>query len=590
MTSPDRQQDPYAARPWLASYPPDVPADIDPAAYSTVVEIFRRSAADYADRPAMESFGARLSYRAFEQAADRVAAWLQSQGLQKGDRVAIMSPNVLAYPVILFGVLIAGGVVVNVNPLYTPGELEHQLNDAGARFLFVFENFAHTAERAWPRMKIERAIIVTAGDLMGVKGLVVNFVARHVKKMVPAYSLPGALPFSTVLKTPAEDRRPVDIAPDDVAFLQYTGGTTGVAKGAVLLHRNIAANVTQSWAWLEWYLEPRGPHVMVTALPLYHIFALTACCILLIRTGGCCLLIANPRDLDGLVATMRKSRFTLFSGVNTLYAALADHRDIGKVDFSPLVMNISGGMATQEVVAQKWKALTGRPIIEGYGLSETSPIVTVNRPDISQFTGGIGYPQPSTEISIRTTDDAIAPLGERGELWVRGPQVMPCYWRRPDETAKVMTPDGFFRTGDIAIMEPDGMLKIVDRLKDMILVSGFNVYPNEVEAALIEHPKVKEVAVIGVPFAHSGEAPMAFVVARDESLTAEELRRFAHERLTGYKAPRFYEFRDSLPKTNVGKILRRALKEEFDARNDPHNDEGRGRSVKTEIQRAREAN
>jgi long-chain acyl-CoA synthetase len=348
--------------------------------------------------------------------------------------------------------------------------------------------------------------------------------------------------------------------------------------------------VAQSWAWLEWYLEPRGPHVMVTALPLYHIFALTACCILLIRTGGCCLLIANPRDLDGLVATMRKSRFTLFSGVNTLYSALADHRDIGKVDFSPLVMNISGGMATQEVVAQKWKALTGKPIIEGYGLSETSPIVTVNRPDITEFTGGIGYPQPSTEISIRSTDDAIAPLGERGELWVRGPQVMPGYWRRPDETAKAMTPDGYFKTGDIAIMEPDGMLKIVDRLKDMILVSGFNVYPNEVEAALIEHPKVKEVAVIGVPFAHSGEAPMAFVVPRDKSLTTEELRRFAHERLTGYKAPRFYEFRDSLPKTNVGKILRRALKEEFDARNDPHNDEGRGRSVKTEIQRAREAN
>jgi long-chain acyl-CoA synthetase len=502
-----------------------------------------------------------------------------------------MSPNVLAYPAILFGVLIAGGVVVNVNPLYTPGELEHQINDSGARFLFVFENFADTVERAWPRMNVERAVIVTAGDLMGLKGLVVNFVARHVRKMVPAYRLQGAVAFASVLKAGARGRLdPVEILPDDIAFLQYTGGTTGVAKGAVLLHRNIAANVAQTWAWLDWYLAPRGPHVMVTALPLYHIFALTACCMIVIRSGGCCLLIANPRDLKGFIAILRKTRFTLFSGVNTLYAALADHRDIRDVDFSHLQLCIAGGMATQEVVAKDWKALTGKPIVEGYGLSETSPIVTVNRPDIAEFSGGIGYPQPSTEISIRTTGDAVAPLGERGELWVRGPQVMPGYWGRPDETARAMTPDGWFKTGDIAIMDAGGMVRIVDRLKDMILVSGFNVYPNEVEAALIAHPKVREVAVIGVPFAHSGEAPMAFVVPRDKSLTAEELRHFAHERLTGYKIPRFYEFRDSLPKTNVGKILRRALKEEYEARNDLHNDEGRGRSVKNEIQRAREAN
>ncbi|MGJ0507248.1 MAG: AMP-binding protein [Methylocystis sp.] len=589
MTS-ERQHDPYAARPWLASYPPGVPAEIDASAYTTLVDMFRGAVAAYAERPAVESFGARLTYRQLAEAADRVAAWLQAQGLQKGDRVAIMSPNVLAYPAALFGVLIAGGVVVNVNPLYTPTELTHQINDSGARFLFVFENFAHTVERAWPDMRVERAIIVTAGDLMGLKGLIVNFVARHVKKMVPAWRLPGAETFSQVLKADPRSRAPVSVEPDDTAFLQYTGGTTGVAKGAVLLHRNVAANVEQSWAWLKWYLEPRGPLVMITALPLYHIFALTACCMLIIRTGGCCLLIANPRDLNGLVATMRKSRFTLLSGVNTLYAALADHRDIGKVDFSHLIMNISGGMATQEIIAHKWKAISGKPIIEGYGLSETSPIVTVNRPDIAEFTGGIGYPQPSTDISIRTSDGEIVALGERGELCVRGPQVMPGYWRRPDETAKVMTPDGFFRSGDIAIMEPDGMLRIVDRLKDMILVSGFNVYPNEVEAALSQHPKVKEVAVIGVPFAHSGEAPMAFVVARDDSLTADELRRFAHERLTGYKTPRFYEFRDALPKTNVGKILRRALKEEYEARAKVPPDEGRGRSVKTEIQTAREAN
>jgi long-chain acyl-CoA synthetase len=567
------QNDPYAARPWLASYPEGVPADIAETEYSTLVDIFRKSVADFSERPAMESFGARLTYRELGRAADSVAAWLQSQGLQKGDRVAIMSPNVLAYTPILFGVLIAGGVVVNVNPLYTAKELEHQLNDSGARFLFVFENFAHTAQAAWPHMSVGRAVVVAPGDLMGLKGLIVNFVSRHVKKMVPAYALPGSVAFSQVLNDGARAKRTsVDVTRDDIAFLQYTGGTTGVAKGAVLLHRDVAANVEQSWAWLQWYLEPRGPLVMVTALPLYHIFGLTACCILLIKVGGCCLLIANPRDLKGFIATLRKSRFTLFSGVNTLYAALADHPDIKKVDFSHLAMNISGGMSTQEVVAHEWKALTGKPIVEGYGLSETSPIVTINHPDITEFSGAIGYPLPSTEISIRAEDGSVAALGERGESCVRGPQVMAGYWRRPEETAKVITQDGYFKTGDIAVMQPDGLLKIVDRLKDMILVSGFNVYPNEVEGVLIEHPLVKEVAVIGVPFAHSGEAPMAFVVPRDSSLTREELRRYAQERLTGYKIPRFYEFRESLPKTNVGKILRRALKEEYLARPKNHAD------------------
>lgn len=586
----DRQHDPYAARPWLACYPPGVPHEIDPSQYSTLVDMLKTSVHAYGDRPAMESFGARLTYRELAEAADRIAAWLQAQGLEKGDRVAIMSPNVLAYPAILFGTLIAGGVVVNVNPLYTPDELSHQINDSGARFLFVFENFAHTAEAAWSSMKVEQAIIVTAGDLMGLKGLIVNFVARYVKRMVPAWRLPGAVSFSQVLKTDSRGLTPVPVSPQDVAFLQYTGGTTGVAKGAVLTHSNVAGDVEQSWGWLKWYLEPRGELYMVTALPLYHIFALTACCMLIIRTGGCCLLIANPRDLNGLIAAVRNVRFTLFSGVNTLYAALADHPDIRKVDFSHLIMSISGGMATQEVIARKWKAITGRQIVEGYGLSETSPIVTINRPDLEDYSGGIGYPLPSTDVSIRNADGEIVPLGERGELCIRGPQVMPGYWRRPDETAKVMTADGFFKSGDIAVMEPDGMFRIVDRLKDMILVSGFNVYPNEVEAALSQHPKVQEVAVIGVPFAHSGEAPMAFVVARDDSLTAEELRAFAHEHLTGYKVPRFYEFRASLPKSNVGKILRRALKEEFEARAKVPPDEGRGRSVKTEIQTAREAN
>jgi long-chain acyl-CoA synthetase len=567
MISQIGNDDPYASRPWLAAYPPAVPADIDANDYSTLVEMFNASVAAYADRPAMESFGIRQSFRELGVAATQTAAWLQAHGLAKGDRVAIMSPNVLAYPAILFGVLLAGGVVVNINPLYTHGELEHQVNDAEPRFLFVFENFAHTVETAWPNMRVDHAIIVRPGDLMGFMGLLVNGMSRYVRRQVPPYRIPGAIAFAQLLRASAGMRfRPVDVGREDIALLQYTGGTTGVAKGAVLLHRNVAANIAQSWSWLRYHIEPKGPHTMVTALPLYHIFGLTACCLLLVKIGGCCLLIANPRDLNSLVATMRKNRFTLFSGVNTLYAALVDHPDIGKVDFSALVHSVSGGMSTQQVIAHRWKSLTGQPIVEGYGLSETSPILTVNRPDIAEFTGGIGYPMPSTQISLRAPDGAAVAVGERGELVAKGPQVMPGYWRRPDETAKVLTSDGYFRTGDIAIMEPDGLFRIVDRLKDMILVSGFNVYPNEVEEALSRHPKVREVAVIGVPFAHSGEAPVAFIVPRDPSLTQKELRNFALELLTNYKTPRFYEFRDALPKTNVGKILRRALREEFLAR------------------------
>lgn len=567
MMSHTHSNDPYVQRPWLASYPSAVPADVDANDYSTLVEMFKASVAAYADRPAMESFGVRQSFRELGVAATQIAAWLQAHGLVKGDRVAIMSPNVLAYPAVLFGVLLAGGVVVNVNPLYTHGEVEHQINDAEPRFLFVFENFAHTVQTAWPNMRVEQAIIVRPGDLMGLKGLLVNAVSRYVKRQVPAYDIPGAIDFARLLRAgKAMKFTPVDVGRDDIAFLQYTGGTTGVAKGAVLLHRNVAANIAQSWAWLRYHIEPKGPHTMVTALPLYHIFGLTACCLLLVKIGGCCLLIANPRDLNSLITTIRKNRFTLFSGVNTLYAALVDHPDIGEVDFSALMHSVSGGMSTQQIVAHRWKALTGQPIVEGYGLSETSPILTVNRPDIAEFTGGIGYPMPSTQISLRTPEGAVVAPGERGELVAKGPQVMPGYWRRPDETAKVMTPDGYFRTGDVAIMEPDGMFRIVDRLKDMILVSGFNVYPNEVEEALSRHSKVREVAVIGVPFAHSGETPVAFIVPRDPSLTAKELKIFAHEFLTNYKMPRFYEFRDALPKSNVGKILRRALKEEFLAR------------------------
>ncbi|MFO1126644.1 MAG: AMP-binding protein [Methylocystis sp.] len=584
MTSVELRDDPYAKRPWLSSYPAGVPAEIDESSYSTLVNVFNASVVEFADRTAMESFGATLTFEELGRAAVAVAAWLQTRGLKKGDRVAIMSPNVLAYPAILFGVLLAGGVVVNVNPLYTPHELEHQMNDSGARFIFVFENFAHTAAAAWPQMKIERAIIVKPGDLMGLRGAIVNFVSRWIKRMVPAYRLPGCVAFAQVLQAGAEEPfSPAPVGPDDIAFLQYTGGTTGVAKGAMLFHRNVAANVEQSWAWLKPYLADK-PLIMVTALPLYHIFGLTACLLLVVKTGGCCLLIANPRDIKGLIATLRKSRFTLFSGVNTLYAAIADHSAAKSVDYSNLLLTISGGMSTQEVVAQKWKALTGKPIVEGYGLTETSPIVTINKPTISEFTGGIGYPVPSTDISLRSPEGEPVPIGERGELCVKGPQLMGGYWRSPNETAKALTVDGFVRTGDIAVMAPDGLVKIVDRLKDMILVSGFNVYPNEVESVLVEHPKVKEAAVIGVPHEHSGEAPMAFIVARDPSLTREELRAFAHEQLTSYKIPRYFEFRESLPKTNVGKILRRALKEEFLARKKII-DEERSKSVRTEVGR-----
>lgn len=567
MTAAFLANDPYAARPWVASYPACVPAEIDATSYSTLTDMFRQSVADYSERTAFESFGATLTFAEFGRAAYAVASWLQSQGVEKGDRVAIMSPNVMAYPPIIFGVLLAGAVVVNVNPLYTPSELEFQLADAGARFVFVLENFAHTVAAAWPSLTLEKAVVVAPGDLLGFKGALVNFVSRHVKRAVRPYRLPSSVTFSDVLRAGARSAfRPVEIAPDDLAFLQYTGGTTGVAKGAMLLHRNVAANVAQSTAWLVPFLPKDRPQVMVTALPLYHIFGLTACCLVLLRIGGSCLLIANPRDIGGFVKTLRKSRFTMISGVNTLYAALADHPGFRRVDFSDLVFCIAGGMATQDVVARKWKAITGQPIIEGYGLSETSPVVSCNRPDLPAFSGTIGYPYPSTEVSIRSPEGEAVPLGERGELCVKGPQVMAGYWNRPEETAAAMTPDGFLRTGDVAIMLPDGQLKIVDRLKEMILVSGFNVYPNEVENVLVQHPKVKEAAVVGLPDPHSGEAPFAFIVPRDDSVTGAELHDFCRETLTHYKAPRHFEFRDSLPKSAVGKVLRRVLKEEFMAR------------------------
>lgn len=555
--------DPAASKPWLNSYPPNVPASIDESRIGTLVDIFRESVSLYGKRNAAESFGKRITYEELGHQADAIATWLQSQGLGKGDHVGIMLPNVMAYPAILFGALQAGCTVVNINPLYTARELYHQLKDSDTKTLFVLENFARTVQEAVSETKLDRIVIVKPGDLLGFKGMIVNAVSRYVKKAVKPYRIGNAISFKFVLAEGGKRTfQPVVVKPDDIAFLQYTGGTTGLAKGAVLLHRNVAANVLQCEAWMRPFFGEREDHVMVAALPLYHIFGLTVCALLMAKIGGCQLLIANPRDIPGFVKILKANRITLMSGVNTLYNALANAPGIEEVDFSQLVFAVSGGMATQAAVAKKWKDVSGQPIVEGYGLSETSPVACANRLDIQEFTGTIGYPIPSTDVSIRAADGTPLPFGERGELCIKGPQVMAGYWHRPDETAKVMTKDGFFRTGDVAVMESDGQIKIVDRMKDMVLVSGFNVYPNEVEEVLASHPGVMEAAVIGLPDEHSGEVVAAYVVRKDPSLTAESLRQFARVNLTAYKVPRVVEFRDSLPKSNVGKVLRRVLKDE----------------------------
>ena len=554
-----------AAHPWLQNYPKGVPATIDPLAAGTVVDIIEDSTRRYADRPAFESFGKKLSFAEVDKASRAVICWLQAKGLVKGDRVAIMMPNVMAYPVVMFAVLRGGFTVVNVNPLYTPRELEHQLNDSGAKILVVLENFAHVVEEAKPALKtLETIVLATAGDLLGFKGSIINFVARRVKKVVKPFSLPGADNLKTILASHAgQTPKTTPVSPDDVAFLQYTGGTTGVSKGATLLHRNITANVLQADAWITPFVDQSAAApVMVTALPLYHIFALTCCCIYMVRMGACCLLIANPRDIPGFIKTLKSSRFTMISGVNTLYNALLNAPGIEQVDFSKLQFAVAGGMAMQGAVARSWKERTGKPIIEGYGLSETSPIATINPLTLVEFSGTIGMPVPSTELKIVDADGKDLGLDGPGEIWIRGPQVMAGYWQRPDETAKAITPDGWFKSGDIGVMLADGQFKIVDRMKDMVLVSGFNVYPNEVEEVIANHPGVLEVAVIGLPDAHSGEAVAAYVVKKDPSLSEEVLKAFCREGLTGYKVPRTIVFRADLPKSNVGKVLRRVLRDE----------------------------
>ena len=551
---------------WLKHYPQGVPSEINPLEYRSLVHLLEESFQKNASRRAFVCMDKALTYADLDRLSRQLGAWLQSRGLAPKARVALMMPNILQYPVALAAVLRAGYIVVNVNPLYTPRELEHQLKDSGAEAIIILENFAATLQKVLAATPVRHVVVASMGDLLGtVKGTIVNFVVRTVKKLVPAWSLPGSTSFNAAL---AEGKsltlKPVEQKPEDVAFLQYTGGTTGVSKGATLLHRNVVANVLQSEAWMQPSLRKGAPIdqiITITALPLYHIFALTVCCLLVMRSGGMAVLIPNARDIGALIKDMSKWKFHMFPAVNTLYNALLNHPDFGKVDCSSLRVANGGGMAVQEAVARKWLERTKCPIVEGYGLSETSPSATCNPTDTDRFTGTIGLPLPSTEIELRDDDGKPVPLGQPGEICIRGPQVMAGYWKRPEETAKVMTPDGFFKSGDIGIMDENGYVRIVDRKKDMILVSGFNVYPNELEGVVMECPGVLEVAAVGVPDEHSGEVVKLFIVKRDPALTEEAVREFCKERLTGYKRPKHIEFRTELPKTNVGKILRRELRE-----------------------------
>ena len=551
---------------WIKNYPPGVPADIDPSRYASVVALFEESFAKFKNDDAYVCMDKKLTFGQLDEMSRALGAWLQSRGLQRGDRVAIMMPNVLQFPVCLAAILRAGYVVVNVNPLYTPRELEHQLKDSGAKAIFIMENFAKTLEAVRAKTPVQHVVVGSMGDLLGfAKGSIVNLVVRRVKKMVPAYSLPDAVKFNDAIGAGRKlQLKKPDIKPDDIAFLQYTGGTTGVSKGAVLLHRNIVANTLQNEAWLQPALK-KPPHVdrmvIVTALPLYHIFALTVCAVLGMRIGGMCVLIPNPRDIPSFVKELGKYKFNMLPAVNTLFNALLNNSDFAKLDFSGLKAANGGGMAVQRAVAERWFNLTRCPIIEGYGLSETSPTLTCNRADNNEYTGTIGLPVPSTELSIRDDDGKEVPIGEPGEICARGPQVMAGYWQRPDETARVMTADGFFRTGDIGVMDQSGQVKIIDRKKDMILVSGFNVYPNEIEDVVASHPGVMECAVVGAPDGVAGEAVVLFVAKKDPSLTEQTLRQFLADKLTGYKRPKHIVFQQELPKTNVGKVLRRELRD-----------------------------
>ncbi|HDL7929060.1 TPA: long-chain-fatty-acid--CoA ligase FadD [Yersinia enterocolitica] len=548
---------------WLKRYPADVPAEIDPDRYSSLVEMFENAALRYADQPAFINMGEVMTFRKLEERSRAFAAYLQQGlGLQKGDRVALMMPNLLQYPIALFGILRAGMVVVNVNPLYTPRELEHQLNDSGAAAIVIVSNFAHTLEKIVFKTQVKHVILTRMGDqLSTAKGTLVNFVVKYIKRLVPKYYLPDAISFRTALQ---KGRRMQYVKPDvintDMAFLQYTGGTTGVAKGAMLTHRNMQSNLEQAKAAYAPLLQP-GHELVVTALPLYHIFALTMNCLLFIELGGRSLLITNPRDIPGMVKELSRYPFTAMTGVNTLFNALLNNEEFTKLDFSTLRLSVGGEMPVQKAVAEKWEKLTGKHLLEGYGLTECSPLVTGNPYDLKHYSGSIGLPVPSTDVRLVDDEGNDVAMGEPGELWVRGPQVMLGYWQRPEATDEVLK-DGWLATGDIATLDEQGFLRIVDRKKDMILVSGFNVYPNEIEDVVALHAKVLESAAVGVPNEVSGETVKLFVVKKDASLTQEELLTHCRRYLTGYKVPKIVEFRDELPKSNVGKILRRELRDD----------------------------
>lgn len=549
---------------WLSSYPPGVPETVDPGEYHSLVEPFEKFCQEYANNVAFSNFGVPLTFAQMEQKSRYFAAFLQQHlGVQKGDRVALMMPNSLQFPIAVFGVLRVGAVVVNVNPLYTPPELIHQMSDSETQTIIVMENFAHTLEKALPNTPIKNVIITQMGDLLGtVKGCVMNVIIKYVKKIVPRYHLPTAITFKQVIKRGKSlHLQPVSLNHDDIAFLQYTGGTTGIAKGAILTHRNMLANVMQILAWVKDGLHPQKD-VVLGALPLYHIFSLTICCLCFLATGSECLLITNPRDLTGLIKILHQKAPTIFIGLNTLFNALLHHKDFHQIDFSRLHLTVAGGMSTQKVVADRWQAATGMPIIEGYGLTEASPVVCVNPITQTQFNNSIGLPLPGTDVDLRDEQGHSVPIGEVGELWIRGPQVMKGYWKHPEETQAAIQ-EGWLKTGDMARMDDRGFLYIVDRKKDMVLVSGFNVFPNEVEEVIARHPSVAEVAVIGVPSEETGETVKAFIVLKkNQQLTSDEVVAFCHESLTNYKVPKKIEFRDELPKTNVGKISRRVLKDE----------------------------
>jgi long-chain acyl-CoA synthetase len=551
---------------WLKHYPAGVPAEVPTDVYPSLVALLEESFRKYRELPAYRFMGKAVSFGQVDDLSRAFAAWLQSLGLARGDRVAVMMPNVPQYPVAVAGILRAGCVVVNVNPLYTPRELEHQLKDSGAKVIVILENFAATLAQVIDAVPAKKVVLAAMGDMLGLfKGLVVNHVVRNVKKMVPSFKLPGALRFSDAL---AAGRGKPYTAPqigrDDIAVLQYTGGTTGVSKGAVLLHRNLIANLLQSEAWYQPALKkiPLGEQIVtVCALPLYHIFGFNTNMMLGMRMGGCNLLIANPRDIAGMLADLAKHRFHSFPAVNTLFNAMANHADFAKVDWSNLKISVGGGMAVQSATARLWLEKTGCPIVEGYGLSETSPSATCNPVDSTAYSGNIGMPIPNTEIKLLDDDGREVPLGQPGEIAIRGPQVMAGYWQRPDETAKVMTADGFFRSGDIGVMDERGYFRIVDRKKDMILVSGFNVYPNEVEDVITQMPGVLECAAVGIADDKAGEAVKVVIVKKDDKVSAADVRAFCEANLTGYKRPKVVEFRSELPKTPVGKVLRRELRD-----------------------------